>query len=494
MIERAWRLRALWIGLLLLVAVTALFRPLSPIIDLVTLEPIPELSLEPIDPLLRTLTEPVSGPLMALLGLPMERVLAWAVWACVAFLLLRVGRRHWRGRRAAGLRHELFVFAGWYVPLAVLPRLLFLPGWISKTTMKQLSPLGLPATVFLIASLVVVWRAAPGQRLRSWLSYSGRFVGAFGVVVLLLILVLYSHPLQRLGSRLVAPDRWIPADFHAHSDTTRDSILGAPGRLAFFDRHGIRISAVTEHRHHTKKPKRLFHDVHTEILGQEGYDMLLLRGREITTHILHLILLGTDKPYDRAEYRLPDLPSGDFVYDWKYIIDDAHADGGRVIVAHWWTSWTYYRVDWRKLIEYGVDGFEIGWAGHQAPPDLVEAWRDAGMLLVATNDYHGYRKMLYCWTLLDADVFNPDRRPFRELDPAVTTELLFARPDAVRPVAMATYNAAVPFWLEPPFGAWHYLCSLSVAGRASWIVLIVILWLGLEHLPGKRGAPPRTNQ
>lgn len=464
-------LRNVAFALLAFLLLTAFFRPTYEVINLLSNEPAMDLALEPVHPVFRALTEPFSGPLTVLLGLPFGRVLSWAVWIFVLTVVVRTARARWAGRRLSGLLHEIIAFVGWCFPLAVLPAALYWAGILSKTAMNKLTPVGLPAIVLLLLTARVLWRSPGGERWRRWRRSANRFVGTFGWVGIILAIVIVTPGLEPTGHRLVAGDDVYIADFHAHADLDRDSLRGADTKLALFDRQGIRISAVTEHNDRPPwNPDFPTIEVQRELVRRNGYDMLLLSGHEITTHALHLVLLGSDGGYDRADYRAGDS------YDFERMIGNLHADGRRVIVGHWWTYLTYHRIDWRDLIDWGVDGFEIAWNGERAPRELVEAWKAAGMLLVTASDYHGYRKTLYSWNLLDRETFNPDGVPLAELDEHEVIETMFAEPDKVRPVAAEMYLDSVPAMLEPPVGVWRYFCRLSLPGRFSWGVFVLLLW------------------
>jgi hypothetical protein len=157
------------------------------------------------------------------------------------------------------------------------------------------------------------------------------------------------------------------------------------------------------------------------------------------------------------------------------------------VVAHWWTPFTWQPVDWRELVRFGVDGFEVTWAGERAPRELIDAWNDAGLLLLAASDFHGYRRTLYSWNLIDRSTVNPDGLPLRDLDPWRVLDRIFRDRD-IRVVAANTYSDAVPAWIEPPFGVWRYAASLPGPSRAVCALAVFAAWL-VGELLSRRRAP-----
>ena len=80
----------------------------------------------------------------------------------------------------------------------------------------------------------------------------------------------------------------------------------------------------------------------------------------------------------------------------------------------------------------------------------------------------------------DLTAFNPEGRPVSDLDPAEVIERMFAEPLSIHPVGIDLYDAAVPFWLEPPVGTWHYFRCLRPTGRVAWLGWVMLVWIGCE--------------
>jgi hypothetical protein len=272
------------------------------------------------------------------------------------------------------------------------------------------------------------------------------------------------------------------ADFHAHfQDHDTHAHLDGPGYLALFSRHGIDIAAATDHNRFDVDRDAATLPTLQRAIRERGLPLVLIPGEEFCTPVVHLVLLGTRRLYRPADYHLADFNALEgvpptFGFDFRRLIDDVHRDGGHVVVAHWWRPDSPSRVDWKLLAECGADGFEIASGADRTPSDLVEAWRGRGLLLLSGSDFHGWRKSLYGWNLVDRSTVNPAGGPLSGLDPLDVADRIFAS-RAIRPVVAAAYDPVVPAWLEPPSGAWRYVSGLRPAGRLSWAVALILAWM-----------------
>jgi hypothetical protein len=211
--------------------------------------------------------------------------------------------------------------------------------------------------------------------------------------------------------------------------------------------------------------------------------MLILPGQEFTTHVLHLVILGTRRTFQPRDYRRPDWDAKQFTppdygFDFARLVRDVHREGGYVVVAHWWMFWTWYKVDWRLLVNWGVDGFEVGSSTDAASPGLARQWRDRGLFLDAGSDNHGTHKALYSWDLIDLAAIDPQGVPLARLDPYDVVDRL-VKTRALRAVGMLNhheFDPAVPAALEPPMGIWRYFTRLRIEGRISWAAYALAAW------------------
>jgi hypothetical protein len=353
-------------------------------------------------------------------------------------------------------------------------------GWLDHSAANWIVYGGLALALIVAALLPFLRRGAqmdpvPGWR-RAFRSVH-TLLGDLGLVALPVLAYLYAAPFaDRAGLRLEPPPGWVSFDLHAHSDTSRDAWMGGAERLALFARHGVRLTGVSEHGYF-HAPKRGGPDFLSMRAEAErlNLDLQVLPAQEFTTSELHLLIVGGHDSYARRTYRTPPSSpaSAGRSFDFQRLIADVHRDGGYCVVAHWWMPFTWGRIDWRTLIDWGVDGFEITNGAELAPKQLVEAWRAAGLRLFATNDFHYVRKSLYSWNLIPEATINPRSLPWRELKPYAAVERIFSAPD--RRLAVVDLAIDAPAWIQPPLLLLRYLRGLAMHQRISWAVWSLVV-------------------
>jgi len=478
------------------VLVVTLFVPCRrDVIDLTTQRTVPGLRLEPIATLFQALTEPLYGPIHAFSSLPLLRMLSFVLWV----IGILFARRLWKSRgQGGGLRRfasDLGFLSGAYLPLALLPVLGFWSSLIGKRTMTHLTPVGLPMAVFVLTGAVVLLRpASKGRRIRLLFATGRAFLGIAGMVAVTLMIVIFALPrnVSDAGDRLVAPEAFIVADLHAHGEEG-DGLMDGPTRLALFHRHGFGITAVTEHNYFDRFENDMPFRSLRRIVEEKSLDMAVLPGEEFTTRAFHLVLLGTHRQYRPSTYRLPDFPHlqstpPTYGYDLERLIRDVHQDGGYVLAAHWWMIWTWYKVDWRLLVDLGVDGFEVSNGADWAPTPLIDAWKQRGLRLFSGTDFHGWHKSVYTWNLVDRASINPEGKPLGQLDPHELVRRIFER-GIVTPVALDTHDPEWPVAVDPPVQLWRYFVGLRLPNRLVWGSAALLLW-GLARAIRRRPGGP----
>lgn len=472
-------LTAAFLALLLL---GALGPPPERIFDAVEDRPTVDVRLRAIDPGLRQALEPLYGPVHLLSAQSTAGLLAWVLWTMSGLFLARLALRSRSEGFRAALVKEGAALPGLYLALAALPIALTWLELIPKSTRRLLTPVGLPLAVYLpwlLAATVRAARRGEGIR-RAAFRVTSSFLGTAGWACLPFLAAAYLFHLLpgaiRAGERLDAPASAVVFDIHAHGRRSRDTLLDDFRRAELFRLHGLRLSALTDHN-----------------AFEPAAEPLLLPGQEFTTHALHLLLLGIRRAYKPSDYEIPGtrdrrhLPP-DYGYDYRRLIDDVHRDGGFVVVAHWASLRQRTRVPWRRLVELGVDGFEIVSDTDRVPPELVRQWKQAGMKLFSGSDFHGWRTSVYGWNLVAEDVVNPDKKDLRELDPRDLVRRIFAAGE----IRVLTTTSLAPPWLAPPLEAWRYARSLSPLGRVSWAALALAIW-GVGRLTLSRRPPRRPS-
>lgn len=489
-------LRAVLVVLVAMLAAGAIVPSETVVRDLVTGETIPELTTERVDPNYAAATAPLFGFFVDVIS--KQHILALAAWLFVLPLLVMAFRAAGHARRGAlfrGLGNDALWATGAFLPLALLPLPLGWSNALSSSTMKWLTPFGIPGAVLFACAVWIFCRPQHGHRGRRLAALGGRFVGILGLEVLVVLFAAKCMPgLHRAQSRLVRPAGHYVADLHAHSNTRKDALMGAADRLALYDSLGIQLTAVTEHNFLERRRGDVDDYFTIRALAKDGgHDVVPIPGQEFTTHAFHAVILGGTRSYQPRAYRLPngkrlrDAPPT-YGIDVERLVRDVHADGGYVIVAHWWTPMTWYRVDWQRLIDLGVDGFEIFSGSDWAPRHLIDAWQRAGMFLVAASDFHDWRKSIHCWNLVDAAAVNPDGLPLDQIDPQTLVDRMIAK-RAVRPIAAVDDWRDIPLALIPPIATWRYFAGLAPAARIAWFLAVLCVWTLTVAL--RRPAPLR---
>jgi hypothetical protein len=453
-----------------------------PVVDVTTRQAVEGAWLEPIRPAIQGFTEPVFGPLHAFSALPFWRMLAVLLWLAGGIFTYRVVRSFRARRGLRGLAAEVGLLIGAYAPLAAFPVVLYWTEFITKRTMVYLTPAGLPLVAFVLTLGVVLFRkTSRGRRLRLIWIVTRSFLGIAGGIAFGCTVVFYfaPHLVYQTGERLAAVPGKVTLDLHAHGMEGDGPILG-PERLDIFHHHGLQLTAVTEHNNFDRDADDKPFQTICQLIRTRGLNMAALPGQEFTTHVSHLLILGSRKTYLPRDYRCDDydqckLIGPDYGYDWSRLLRDVHGEGAYAVVAHWWMPWTYYRVDWRRLVGFGVDGFEVSSGADWAPRGLMEAWKASGQRLFAGTDFHGWHKSIYTWNLIDERVINPEGKPLAELDPWVLVRRIFES-RATIPVAAATFVDDLPEAFEPPIAFLRYFIQMRLPGRLMWAVAAVAFW------------------
>lgn len=331
--------------------------------------------------------------------------------------------------------------------------------------------------ILFIVFICSVWLAdRRGERLFAILGSGFRAaITALFLLLLYLAITLTSHfpnwSLQKDGTDVVV------ADLHSHSLHSHDGVISARENLRWHQQRGYDVVAFTDHVNAqgpfvAYRPKG------------EGLPAVI-HGIEIPTYYgahFYFTALGMDKDTplpnglawrEGAKAPLPPASLPPYIWYIKRFIKTVHQHHGVVITV----ALHLDVADVVALTKAGVDGFEYINSGHEPLPEsvrqaLLTAQRTKGVVLLASNDWHGWTGALNAWTL-----FTPSSDK-RSLTPKDIVLDALRQHDTSHIIPAVSYPVHVMTWFEivmAPFTSiFLYAKTLSFWQLLSWWV-----WVGL---------------
>ncbi len=329
--------------------------------------------------------------------------------------------------------------------------------------LRAVRPIAEFASLFVWATvLVLAWnlfqRQSDGNSLRrTFFTWFVRIPLAFGLWTALLLLIIFVPlPSNTIVNRTA--DR-ILVNIHAHSYFSHDGLFSQAQQIGWHKRNGFDAFFMTDHNHHSKTLEL----IEKQNRGKVSQSPAVLCGEEFSGSN-HMLLLGLT--HDFASRGIAETQ----------LIDSVHAQGGVVIVAHWFerrqNPIAYY-------VKMGTDGFEIENQNNRGYADslriaLASACQSNGLLMMGSCDYHGYGSAAYTWNTLTI--------------PEWKTLSLGEKRDAVMEILSSRKSAKTQLLiyrdrrkdsrqlvaLSPLFTWVDYFRSLSLLQVGSWLG-----WIGL---------------
>ncbi|SPF49921.1 membrane hypothetical protein [Syntrophobacter sp. SbD1] len=281
------------------------------------------------------------------------------------------------------------------------------------------------------------------------------------------------------GWRLVVDDPdLIVADLHCHTTKSPDALVTLKTNLKWHASCGYNVAALTEHN-------QLF--AHETLMGADSsFDRLpaFISGLEAHTGPRTMLLgLCRDPQIPFEKQKVDEYPDRSAWFSNKI-----HEECGGAVIGL-----TLKRLapgDIARLVDDGVDGFEIANSGHpEMGPDLrrevLDTCRARGIPLVASTDWHGWTGMSRAWTVIRApgssalsrsERANLVIRKLREHDSA----------DIIPVVAGYMGDASLAHSIFSPIvETLRYAQELSAARVISWWIwtwAIFALWVFLYRI------------
>jgi len=257
-------------------------------------------------------------------------------------------------------------------------------------------------------------------------------------------------------------------NFHSHSYYSHDGLISPENLLKWHRRNGFDAFFITEHNHHRKTLEFI---TAREARLSIDEDVCVLPGQEYSGSN-HLLLLGLTHNF--ITKNMPD----------SVAVDTVHAQGGVVIVAHWFAD---EHNSIQHYIDYGVDGFEIANQGEGIDydrhifRDIVSACQKNLLLMLGDTDYHGYGNACYVWNALK--ISHWDSLSYSAKKDSIMSIL---RNRDSRQIQIMTYcdrrflNRAL-IMPSPLFNAIDYIRSLNIWQIVSWVIWLLGLLLVVRY-------------
>jgi hypothetical protein len=307
---------------------------------------------------------------------------------------------------------------------------------------------------------------------------------AFVATITLTLVVFFFVAARIPGWRLVVdnPDL-IVADLHSHTVKSHDGLVSMETNLKWHEACGDSLVGLTEH-------DQLFaHEA--SIPAGSSLDLLpaVISGLEAHTGPQSMMALGLcgDPGAELQEPGAEALKDGTLWFS-KQIHERC---AGVVIVV---TLNTLKTGDIARMVDAGVDGFEIVNSGHpnlraDLRRELLDASRLRGVVLVASSDWHGWGGMARTWTAVRA----PGASAFSRAQRADCVMGKLREHDAADVIPVVAGFMGEPSLMRAilaPFAETvRYAQELSPARVVSWWVWVTALfffWALLDRI----GAPP----
>lgn len=259
---------------------------------------------------------------------------------------------------------------------------------------------------------------------------------------------------------------------HSHTDYSHDGLISQRGLWKWHKRNGFDAFFITDHNNHDKTVDF----VNAQRNNEFPIEPLVLGGEEFSG-TNHMSLLGLKRKFSTKGY------------SDSRTIDSVRANGGAVIVNHWFDdenkSMKYYR-------ELGVDGFEIENTALDKTYDremfqkMKSYLKKNNLIMNGGLDFHGYGNACSLWNAFEIPGWHkmtPDAKEYAILDIIKTRDQ--------EKLKVLLYKDR-PFYLKknlvfsPVLTLVNYFRTLNLYQLISWIFwisFVTLMFIAISKKP-----------
>jgi len=248
---------------------------------------------------------------------------------------------------------------------------------------------------------------------------------------------------------------------HAHTEFSHDGLISQENLWKWHKNNNFDAFFITDHNNHSKTIDFL----NDQRNGKFPMEPLVMCGEEFSG-TNHLSLLGLKRKFDTSKY------------SDERVIDSVRANGGAVLVNHWYDgehkTLDYYR-------DLGVDGFEIENTAAERSYDRViyqkvkNYCEDNKLIMNGGLDFHGYGNVCSIWNAMQIP-------GWRDLNPLAKEEAIInvikSHDQSKLKVLLYKdrpfYTIDNLFW-RPIITFFNYFRTLNFYQVLSWIFWIVVI-------------------
>ncbi len=246
---------------------------------------------------------------------------------------------------------------------------------------------------------------------------------------------------------------------HSHTDFSHDGLVSEEDLWKWHRRNNFDAFFITDHNNHTQT----IDFVKLQRDGEFPAEPLVMCGEEFSGSN-HLSLLGLQRKFDTHGY------------SDQQVVDSVKANGGAVLVNHWFDGE-------KKTLEYfknlGVDGFEIENTAtdrtyNRSVYQKIKEFCETNKLIMNGGlDYHGYGNVCSIWNAMEIPDWNEKNQVEKE---KAILNVIKLRDQSKLKVLLykdRPYYTADYLIFRPVITFLNYFRTLNLSQMISWLFWIV---------------------